>query len=290
MIYFISGISFYVHHTDGAIAISSDKLLPITKNINSSPYRKKCHASVNNYTEPSNACTYFSDDIRWAVIGDSHIVELAYALADELDKVGQGIKHLSFSGCIPSFKQNKEVSNCTKWTNDAVASILKDVKIENIVIGYRYSAALFGDQLSSYPSVPKINPKDDLKRKETLDSLDQLIKIMSKNKTNIFVIKPIPELGSPINTLLKVSYNREEDVKNIKGTSKEYYLKRNQFILNYFNNTEYLNNVKFIDPAGHNCDENYCWAVRQGIPLYFDDDHLSILGALPIAKEIISFL
>jgi peptidoglycan/LPS O-acetylase OafA/YrhL len=290
MIYFISGISFYVHHTDGAIAISSDKLLPITKNINSSPYRKKCHASVNNYTEPSNACTYFSDDIRWAVIGDSHIVELAYALADELDKVGQGIKHLSFSGCIPSFKQNKEVSNCTKWTNDAVASILKDVKIENIVIGYRYSAALFGDQLSSYPSVPKINPKDDLKRKETLDSLDQLIKIMSKNKTNIFVIKPIPELGSPINTLLKVSYNREEDVKNIKGTSKEYYLKRNEFILNYFNNTEYLNNVKFIDPSGHNCDENYCWAVRQGIPLYFDDDHLSILGALPIAKEIISFL
>jgi len=290
MVYFIGGISSYVHHTDGAIAISSDKLLAITKNIAPSPYRKKCHTGGDNYTEPSNACTYFNDDVRWAVIGDSHTVELAYALAEELDKIGQGIKHFSFSGCIPSFKQNKDISNCAKWTNDSVASILKDEKIVNIVIGYRYSAALFGDQLSNYPNLPKINSKDDLKRKEMIDSLAQLIEIMSKNKKNIFIIKPIPELGSPINTLLRVSYRQRKDIKNIKGTSKEYYLKRNEFILNYFSKTKYSINVKFIDPSEYNCDENYCWAVKQGIPLYFDDDHLSVLGALPIAKEIISYL
>jgi hypothetical protein len=88
---------------------------------------------------------------------------------------------------------------------------------------------------------------------------------------------------------LRVSYRQGDDVKNIKGTSKEYYLKRNEFILNYFSNTKYSSNVKFIEPSRYNCDEKYCWAVKQGTPLYFDDDHLSVLGALPIAKEIVDY-
>jgi len=291
MIYVIGGISFYVQHTDGSLAISSDKLLPITKNITPSPYRSKCHTGGNNYTAPNNACTYFNENVNWAVIGDSHTVELSYALAKELDKIEQGIKHFSFSACAPSFKQSDEVSNCTKWTNDSVDSILKDEKIENIVIGYRYSAYLFSEQLPSHTNLVKVRPNADLLlRTKMTDSLALLIEIMSKNKKNVFIIKPIPELGNPINTLLKLSYAKGEDVKNIKGTNKGYYLKSNEFILNYFSNTKYSNNVIFIDPAIYNCDKDYCWAVKQGIPLYFDDNHLSVAGALPIAKEIISYL
>ena len=52
----------------------------------------------------------------------------------------------------------------------------------------------------------------------------------------------------------------------------------------------YLKNVKVIVPSKFNCDENYCWAIRDGIPLYFDDDHLSVIGASPIAKEIVSYM
>lgn len=277
----------YVYKTDGTIANSSGELLVITKNIIPSPFRNECHTEGVDYTIPRQACTYFNENVSWALIGDSHGVELAYALATELDKLGHGLKHLTFSGCIPSFKQSSLTSSCAKWTNESVDNLLESKEIENIVISYRYSAALFGDQLAHYPDVPPINSNDDDRRQKVLESLTQLVEILSNSKKNVFIIKPIPELGANINILLRNSYRQGKDVGNIHGTSKDFYLLRNEFILNYFNNTKFPKNVKFIDPLDFNCSENYCWAIRDSIPLYFDDDHLSVLGATPIAIEII---
>jgi hypothetical protein len=288
MIYIIGGISFYVYSTNGKLAYSSVALSPISKNITASPYRKKCHSDIETHVEPSNACTYFNDKVTWAVIGDSHAVELAYALAVKLDNKDIGIKHFTSSGCIPSYRKNEEFSHCANWTNEAVDIILSDKNIDNVVINYRYSAALLGDQLSSYPGFPKINREEDIKRNLILKSLDQLVKVMAKNKKNVIVVKPIPELGKDINVLLRNSHRQGNDVKNIKGTSKNYYYKRNDLILNHFKNIKYPINVIFIDPAKFNCDESNCWAVKEGVPLYFDDDHLSILGAATIANAIIN--
>jgi peptidoglycan/LPS O-acetylase OafA/YrhL len=290
MIYIIGGVAFYVHSTDGTLAYSSATLSPISKNMVHSPFREKCHTRGENYTEPSNACSYFSDNVTWAIFGDSHTVELAYALANKLEMRNEGIKHFSFSSCIPSFGQSKEFSNCAKWTNDAVENILNDKRIENVVINYRYAAGLIEDKLVNYPELRQINPQGNSKRKKIIESLDQLIQEIARNKKNVFVIKPIPELPKHINTLLMDTYRQGGDVNNIKGTSKEYYYKRNEIILNHFEKTKYPTNVIFIDPAKHSCDKSNCWAIKQGVPLYFDDDHLSVLGASPIANEIISYL
>jgi hypothetical protein len=44
--------------------------------------------------------------------------------------------------------------------------------------------------------------------------------------------------------------------------------------------------VHFIDPAEYICDENYCWAIKGGIPIYFDDDHLTVFGASLIVNDM----
>ena len=291
MIYILGAISFHVWNTNGSLARSSTILTPITTKITPSPFREKCHTGGGefDYIIPSNACSYFNDNIKWAIFGDSHTVELAYALAQKLDNKGQGIKHFSFSGCIPSFEQNKEFSSCVEWTNDAIENIINDKNIDNVVINYRYSAALFGDQLLNYPELPQIDRQQDFKRQQMTKSIDKLVKTIARNKKNVFVVKPIPELGENINVLLRKSYRQGYDVNNIEGSSKEYYFKRNQFILNHFQNTKYSSNVIFVDPAKYNCDKNKCWAIKNGVPLYFDDDHLSILGASPIANEIVNY-
>jgi len=45
----------------------------------SSPKRSECHSR-----KPSEACVYHVAPARWAVLGDSHAVELAYGMAEEL--------------------------------------------------------------------------------------------------------------------------------------------------------------------------------------------------------------
>lgn len=289
MVYLVGGLSFYVYQSEGSLARSSKVLSPITNNMVPSPYRDDCHTGGDNYTEPNNACTYFEENVTWAIIGDSHTVELAYVLARGLESRALGIKHLSFSGCVPSYNQNASFSPCAKWTNDAVKQLLNDENIENVVINYRYTAGMFGDQLASYPALPNGDDIGDLRRSKIVSSLDQLITVLSENKKNVFVVKPIPELGAHINVLLRSAYKNDGMVENITGTSKAYYLERNAFILNYFQTLEHADNVRIIDPASHYCDDNYCWAVMDGIPIYFDDDHLSLVGAVPLSKEILSF-
>jgi len=288
MVYMIGGVALFFHQAEGSYALSAEKLLPITKNITPSPYRDKCHITENGTMHPDNACTYFNDNVTWAVIGDSHTVELAYALGKELDTIEEGIKHLSFSNCKPSFGQDDSMDNCTKWTNEAVAHLLNEQQIQNIVVGYRYTAFLFGDQLSSYPNLPNINQEHDLERENIINSLDSMVKKLSSMKKNVFVIKPVPELGKPIRKLIRNSHRQGKEVTNLAGTSRDYFQKRNEFILEYFDNAVFSSNVVIIDPAKFTCDNQTCWAVVDGRPLYFDDDHLSIIGASPIAKEIVN--
>ncbi len=37
--------------------------------------------------------------------------------------------------------------------------------------------------------------------------------------------------------------------------------------------------AKILDPIPYLCDNKYCYGSRGGIPLYFDDGHLSKYGA-----------
>lgn len=47
--------------------------------------------------------------------------------------------------------------------------------------------------------------------------------------------------------------------------------------------------VKILDPTPYFCDNSKCYADKKGIPLYYDDDHLSVYGAdqlIPLFKTI----
>lgn len=44
--------------------------------------------------------------------------------------------------------------------------------------------------------------------------------------------------------------------------------------------------IDVVDTAPLFCDDEHCLAMRDGVMLYDDDDHLSFAGELPIAKAI----
>ena len=84
-VYIVGLIASYTLISQGAMALSADKLLSITTNIVPSPVRSACHTGGSDYLEPNESCVYFNNNVRWAVIGDSHVVEFSYALAKNLE-------------------------------------------------------------------------------------------------------------------------------------------------------------------------------------------------------------
>ena len=73
-----------------------------TRSFGHSPKRTECHQGPSSSRDPDSACTYFGQNVTWAALGDSHVVEVAYALARRLEIYDEGLLHLSYSACPPA--------------------------------------------------------------------------------------------------------------------------------------------------------------------------------------------
>jgi len=247
-----------------------------------SPYRNKCH--IEQYQPPAQSCEYFGSNITWAAFGDSHSTEIAYALAEKLRTKDIGLKHFSFSGCKPSYLEDNEFSDCSKWYNEAVSYILNDNKIRNVVFNHRFTNMVLGGGAESYPKINSTNITSEVIR--ITEKIDDLIIELATSKDNVYMFYPIPELQRNINQLIGFSYLENSSLTNVNGTDLTWYRERNKYFINHFNNAKYPKNVHILRPQDVFCDEKKCFAVRDGKPLYFDDNHPSILGAAELVNLI----
>ena len=251
-------------------------------NAKSSPYRKQCH--INKYQDPAESCEYFEGDITWATFGDSHSVEISYALANRLKADGIGLKHFSFSGCKPSYNELESFSKCSKWYNETITYILDDNEIQNIVFNHKFTSAFFGGNTIDYPSQNSLVVTDEITR--MVKNMEQLIILLASNKDNVYIFYPVPELQQNINQLIDMALRNESGIHNILGTDLAWYEERNKYIIEHFDSSNYPSNVHLLKPQDVFCDELSCYAVKNSIPLYFDDDHPSILGAMKLVELI----
>lgn len=277
-------LGMLVYATNGAGAMLPQQIIDLQQMANASPYRDRCH--VSEYQAPEASCAYFAPKVTWAVLGDSHTVELAYALAQELKKNGEGLKHFSFSSCPPSFGQGADFSRCSGWYDEAVAYIADNPDITHVVIAHRWSLALWGDNIDSYPEVPAQQASSTTRAMAS--AIDETVRALSKTKERVFVMYPVPELGDKVHDLIYDAHRQDAPLDQIRGTTLDYYQKRNKFILDHFDRARYPENARFIKPADTFCDSAYCYAVKNGQTLYFDDDHPSLTGAGILAKQILS--
>ncbi len=260
--------------------------------VQSSPKRKECHTKGNDYLKPEKACKYFDNNITWASFGDSHTVEPAYALANLLQANGHGLIHLSFSGCPPALLFDVKQPGCSKWVNESLSYLENNTSIQNVLLGFRYSAFLYGDQLELYPDLPNRDPitqfTESFRKQETKssreiywESFSKIVSRLLASGKTIYLLYPIPEL--PIHITKAITpfsiFGNKMMLDLEKTTSSEYYFSRNNFIINKLDTLPYGDNLHAIKPYDIMCSSEYCPAVNNGKALYFDDDHLSVVGS-----------
>ena len=263
------------------------------ESIQSSPLRERCHTKGKNYLKPEKACRYFGEDVQWATFGDSHLVETTLALAEILQPSGQGVLHLSFSGCPPALYFATERLGCSNWIEESLEYLKAEQSIKNVLVGFRYSSVLFGGQTNDYPNLPNKIPSmesTDLSKKDGnvtnprevyWASLSAIIEQLLSAGKQVYLLYPIPELPAHISKLATPFsiFNKEPLVNLQETTSQQYYLERNAYILDKFDSLPQHANLIAIKPFDALCSSNHCPAAIDGQALYFDDNHLSIIGA-----------
>lgn len=259
----------------------------IVNSVKPSPNRNRCTSSDASYIAPKDGCTFLLSNENYAVLGDSHSIELSQALVNTLKGSQVGLRQYSYSACAPKYNMQGDTSLCGKWTNTAVESIVKDDTISHVIISYRMSSHLFGSHSPFYPDLG--DHFSDEHREKVILSYSQMIQNLVGNGKSVVLVAPVPELGESVKVLVKRGFVENGRVEPLKiGTTRNYYERRNYYFLNalkqpIFNKKEIFQ----VFPSDYFCDENSCYVIKNKKSLYFDDDHMSMHGATIMAKQII---
>lgn len=251
-----------------------------------------CHTGGMDYLKPAKACQYFGKRIDWASFGDSHSTELAFALAQALESQGSGLIHLSFSGCPPALNFEAKQPGCTRWVNESLQFLEANSNIQNVLLGFRYTRFLFGDQIHGYPALPDNSPAGGMVginrtatnqelRQKYWESLQEIINRLVMAGKRVYVVYPVPELPVDIRkAVTPFSVFEHEPIVDLEHiTTTQYFYARNEYIIKKLDSLPYGDKLHAIKPGDFLCGDGYCPAVKSGKALYFDDNHLSVEGA-----------
>jgi peptidoglycan/LPS O-acetylase OafA/YrhL len=246
-----------------------------------SPKREACHTGGFDYLEPNDACKLGGERISWALFGDSHGVELAYALGNSLGKSNEGVYQLTFSGCVPKYNTVDDGTPCWRWTHDSVKMVSNTDEISHVVIVYRINSALFGPHELSYPEIPRMFSKEVRERR--WGAFKAVIGELAKNKKVFLILQP-PELPRHVRVLIE---NGRNSGSKVEGVKRDWWNRRAAYVYNRIEEIGSISsNIEIIDPVDLFCDSEYCYAARDGEALYFDDDHISVPGAARLVSMI----
>ena len=277
------GVGTSGHLTDG---FRSVKTTPEQRHLldmaQYSPKRPECHTRGKDYRRPVDACEYFDGTVRWAVLGDSHAVELAYAVAERGKSFGVKVKHLSFSACGPVVDHTAAEVDCRNWTREAVEYIVGDPTIDAVIVNYRLQMYLWGDHSGVFPQLPNTVSEDV--RNAYWRDLVRILGRLADAKKRVLLVLQAPELRRHVEQIIMEPGSRGDRV----GVTRRWWDQRKAFVDSH--RSDLPPKVLVIDPTDLFCDSASCYAVRDEQTLYYDADHLSVIGASYVARRVFETL
>jgi peptidoglycan/LPS O-acetylase OafA/YrhL len=249
-----------------------------------SPRRDDCHASDSQPIDPTRACVYnaspSANASELAVFGDSHVVELALALGQELAARNVPVRHLSYSGCPPFSDLQHPSTGCQRWSLQAQQYLAGNPQVSTVVVGYRLYAALSGGHEGLYPRLPPGGSEQ-----AGWDHLLRTLQVLRDAGKQVLLVLQVPELPRDIRYLAMRSAEPNQD---LAGVTRAWWDDRRRWVTDRLH--QLPAGVTVIDPTPVFCDAAQCWASAQGKSLYFDDDHPSLVGASVVAKLLADHL
>ncbi|TWC68384.1 acyltransferase family protein [Herbaspirillum sp. SJZ099] len=287
----LASVGYGLWASDGLPGRYSSAQAELAKSSSPSPMRGKCEVEGVVNMLPQNACRYFGSTSTWAVFGDSHAVEISYALAEHLrDTNAGGVLQLAASGCQPALTFETMVVGCRIWNKRSIDYIARDKNITDVALAYRHGLYLYGRQNRTYPILPDEHPNflydlsADEAREKYWQSFVLIIQQLIASGKVVHVIEPIPELGRPVEWNIYSPQIGMARIDRSKGTDFTYYMGRNKFIIDKIRTLQTGPQLKVVQTNQAFCKNSACFALSNGKSLYFDDNHLSLIGAERVVK------
>jgi hypothetical protein len=251
------------------------------------------------------------DNIKGVLFGDSHAYMLWQPLNQEMERLDIGIMSFTGGGCPPILEiwRRDSVNECHQYNKTVFDFIKSNDDIEYIILSGRwtihiersrfdnregfveYGADVFSDVIND--GNKEVN-SEVVRKEKLLEKVRDSVTVFDSLNRELFVVYPVPEVGfMPAERLIqeiRFTNKKEHQLTH----SYEVFLNRNKKIRDTFNEVrEQTKSAVYFDIS-----DNLCSAVtgrcktfnENGMPLYYDDDHLSSYGSELIVQDIVRWI
>ncbi|MEC3912094.1 acyltransferase family protein [Sphingobium sp. CR2-8] len=220
------------------------------------PTRKRCH---DNFMRHATPCTLGAatppDAMLW---GDSHGVELAYALSLKARAQDRSLIEWTTSSCPPVLGYDAKDPRCAASNRSAFDAIRADPRLKRIYLAAFWANGDFDD--------PAFVAK-----------LDRTIAAIRAAGREVVLIGPIPP--QPFDVPRRLAHLAQRGAAaDARGVDRAWVEGRTRHLRTLFRRWK-GRGVTLIDPIASLCSSGTCLIERDGKPLYFDSHHLSVAGA-----------
>jgi len=253
-----------------------------------------------------NACKFGSvnGDRTIILYGDSHADSFSWQLDHKFRETNITGIRVKLEGCgiVPEIVDIKSFrikdNNCDK----KFSNLIEYVKTENadVIISVRWSFRLyplkgFIEEIPYRNSEGGVEVENDNSKYGVIENgklvfspnikelaLKKFLDRFLDTKSQIFLVYPVPEIGWNIAKKNWLYYTEKEEILDEISIPYDDYKIRNRFILDIFDSYSNNKNLFPIKPSTVFCDtfiSDRCVAQYNKVPYYFDDDHLSDMGA-----------
>ncbi|TCJ15428.1 acyltransferase [Parasulfuritortus cantonensis] len=217
-----------------------------------------------------------------AFFGDSHAQHYAAVMPDYL--AGHAVLKIIGTSCLPFASGNyKEEGACLQKYNDLIAFLKRDHGINTIILSAYWSKAIpgkVGVKGVNWRHAGEFGP-DEVGN--FIKNGEKFLNAALLGGRKVILMKDVPDLDFDIHECFAIRPFTITDRRNVGGKCSMSYSAYARRIAPYDEVLDSLlkrfPSVQVFDPVPLFCKNGGCIAAENGLPLYFNGDHLNSIGA-----------
>ncbi|MEZ9888016.1 acyltransferase family protein [Vibrio breoganii] len=225
-------------------------------------------------------CIYGEGEVKVQLVGDSH----ANASVSAISKgVNGAVETYKFSSC-PTFLNMAGNTPCNAFNRKVFESIGSG-NLPLVIINSTTAYAIGGQALRdrNAPIKPSISFESNNEVSSDADYLeaysDSIVDTACKysNNRDVYLVRPYPRMIPNLpNELIKHLMFGQQ----LPDTGLDFndYIAINKFVFDAQDRARAQCGVKILESHHFLCDESSCFGTRDGIPIYYDSNHLTETG------------
>jgi len=250
------------------------------------PRIDRCFALTSDDVKAGKLCTIGASkgNPSFLLWGDSHADAILPAVADIARGAGRKGLFAGGASCAPLLGVTTPTSTCKPF-NDAVEKVALRADIGEVILEARWAkyadGATYGDEPHGHVVITDAQsrlPAPPDNHAVFARGLERTVRELTAAGKKVVLVASVPEIGWPVPAVM-ARRALAGDAPDF-SPSMNAYLQRQRFVLEAFGEMQKLYGVTVIYPHEALCTNGHCAVALNGIPLYRDEHHLSVYGAL----------